>query len=104
MSILERLSSVRGDRDNVADVALAEDIVKTKNRKAVAELVGHLGDKDKRIVSDCIKTLYEIGERDPKMIANYVDDFATLLASKPQRLVWGAVTALDAATSADPDA
>jgi hypothetical protein len=104
MSVLERLSSMRGERDNVADVALAEEIVLAKNKKAVAELAGHLGDKNKRLVSDCLKTLYEVGEREPKMIAAYVDEFAALLASKTQRHVWGAATALNMAASANPEA
>jgi hypothetical protein len=104
MTILERLSSMRGERDNVADVALAEDIVKTRNKKAIEELVEHLQDKNKRLTSDCIKTLYEIGEREPKMIAEYVEDFAALLTSKTQRHVWGAVTALNMAASANPEA
>jgi hypothetical protein len=103
MSVLERLSSVRGERDNVADIALAEDIVKTRNKKAIDELVEHLQDKSKRLAGDCIKTLYEVGERDPKLIADYVDEFAALLTNKTQRLVWGAVTALDAAATANPE-
>jgi hypothetical protein len=103
MSILERLSSVRGERDNVADIALAEDIVKTRNKKAIEELVAHLGDKNKRLAGGCIKTLYEVGEREPKLISDYVDEFAALLTNKNQRLVWGAVTALDMAASANPE-
>lgn len=100
---MERLSSMRGERDNVSDIALAEEIVKTRNTKAIAELVAHLGDKNKRVASDCIKTLYEVGEREPKLIADYVGEFAALLSSKTQRLVWGAMCALDGCASAAPD-
>jgi len=69
MNVIDRLSSSLGDRDNVANIALAEDIVRSKDVNAIRELVEHLQDKDKRLSSDCIKTLYEIGERESKLIA-----------------------------------
>jgi hypothetical protein len=103
MTVVERLSSVRGERDNVADIALAEDIVRTKDTAAICELVEHLGAKNARLQGDCIKTLYEVGEREPKLIGKYTDEFALLLTSKNQRLVWGAVTALDACADANPE-
>jgi hypothetical protein len=102
MSILERLSSALGERTNSANVALAEDIVRTRNKLAIEELITHLNDKHERVSSDCLKTLYEIGEREPKLIADHVDEFATLLTSKKQRAVWGAITALDMAATANP--
>ncbi|MDP4198042.1 MAG: hypothetical protein Q8922_01275 [Bacteroidota bacterium] len=103
MNVIERLSSSRGERDNAADIALAEDITLTRDVKAVRELVEHLADKNKRLASDCIKTLYEIGEREPKLIAEYTDEFATLLTSKHQRLVWGGMCALDCCASVKPE-
>jgi len=103
MSVIERLSSVRGERDNISDIALAEDIVRTKDTAAIRELVENLHAKNARLQGDCIKTLYEAGDREPKLIGKYTDEFASLLTSKNQRLVWGAVTALDACTSANPE-
>ncbi len=103
MSILDRLSSIRGERDNAADIALAEDIARTKNKAAIKELVEHIGDKNRRLQSDCIKTLYEVGERLPELIAPYTDEFAGLLTSKNQRLVWGAMCALDGCASVKPE-
>jgi hypothetical protein len=99
--IIDRLSSSQGDSDNGANIALAEDIVRARDAHAVRELVEHLHDKNKRLQSDCIKTLYEIGEREPKLIAGYVDEFAVLLLSKNQRLVWGAMCSLDGCASAN---
>ena len=49
-----------------------------------------------------IKVLYEIGEREPKLIAKYVDTFIKLLKSKNNRLVWGAMIALSKITSIKP--
>jgi hypothetical protein len=103
VSVVERLSSVRGERDNIADIALAEDIVRTKDTTAIRELVEHLHEKNARLQGDCIKTLYEVGEREPKLIGKYADEFASLLTSKNQRLVWGAVTALDACAGANSE-
>jgi hypothetical protein len=104
MSAIQRLSSSLGDSDNAANIALAEDIIYTQDFAAICELVEHLHDKNKRRQSDCIKTLYEIGEREPKLIAEYADEFAGLLTSKNQRLVWGAMCALDDCASWNPKA
>jgi len=104
MTVIQHLSSSRRQTDNSANIALAEDIVRSQDKKALNELVEHLHDKNKHIQSDCIKTLYEIGEREPKLIADYVDEFAALLASKNQRLVWGAMCALDGCVSANAKA
>src|SRR5262249_38187922 len=69
---------------------------------AVGELVANLHNKSKAIQSDCIKVLYEVGERDAALIAGYCDEFAGLLCSPNQRIVWGAITALDAIAAANP--
>ncbi len=70
--------------------------------KPVQELVENLvnpnAQKDKNIQSDCIKVLYEIGERKPALIGSYTKEFIELLESNNNRLVWGAMTALDAVT------
>ena len=104
MNILDRLSSVRGERDNLADIALAEELAASKDLRAIRELVDHLTDRKRRLQSDCIKTLYELGEREPALIAPYVDDFAAQLTSKNPRMIWGAMCALNAATTAEPGA
>jgi hypothetical protein len=49
-----------------------------------------------------VKVLYEIGERNPKQIAGYYKEFGNLLESKNNRLVWGAMTALDAIAIEEP--
>ena len=61
---------------------------------AIRELVEHLHNKEKRVQSDCIKVLSEIGYLKPALIAEYVDDFLPLLTSRNNRLVWGAMIAL----------
>ena len=46
------------------------------------------------MANDCVKVLYEIGQRNPDLIADYVDDFITGLSSKNNRIVWGCMCAL----------
>jgi hypothetical protein len=99
---LDRLSTSLGRRDEVPNQELASEIVSSRDAKAVKELVGNLSNKDQKIASDCIKVLYEIGERNPRMIMGYVKEFGVVLGSKNNRLVWGGMTALDAVAQVNP--
>jgi len=98
MSVLEELATALGRRDEVPNQELARRIVRQRNAAAVKELVDNLANKDKAIQSDCIKVLYEIGEANPDLIAKYYQAFSKLLESKSNRLVWGAMIALDTIT------
>ena len=48
--------------------------------------------------------LYEIGEHKATLIAEYDKEFLALLENKNNRLVWGAMTALDCIASINPKA
>ena len=102
MSVLEKLATALGRRDEVPNQELAWDIVRERNAAAVQELVENLANKNKGIQNDCIKTLYEIGAAKPELIARYYKEFGRLLESKNNRLVWGAMTALDAIALTEP--
>jgi hypothetical protein len=102
MSIIEKLASSLGRKDEIPNQELAMEIIASRNVIAVKELVVHLSDQNKNIQSDCIKTLYEIGERAPELISSYVNDFIALLDSKNNRLQWGAMTALNQLTEEQP--
>jgi hypothetical protein len=104
MSVLNKLASALNRRDEVPNQELAEQLVRANDRAAVKELVENLANKDKRVQSDCIKVLYEIGYRRPALIAPYYREFGKLLDSKTNRLVWGAMTALDSITKEEPKA
>ncbi|NEU07579.1 hypothetical protein GZH53_04565 [Flavihumibacter sp. R14] len=103
MTIIEKLSSSLGRRDEVPNQELALLIAGTEDREAVRELIENLVHKDKAIQSDCMKVLYEIGERKPELISPYHETFISLLDSKNNRLVWGAMTALDSISNIHPD-
>ena len=103
MTALDKLATALNRRDEVLNLELAEQIVLHNDNAAVKELVDGLGHRDARIRSDCIKALYEIGARDPSLIAGYLGIFADLLDSRNNRMVWGAMTALDHIAVADPE-
>jgi hypothetical protein len=103
VSVIDKLSTSLSRSDEGPNVILAQRIAERGDRKAVRELVGNLSNKDRGIQADCIKVLYEVGERRPALIAGYSEEFGNLLASKNNRLVWGAMTALDTITSEAPD-
>ena len=102
MTIIDKLSTSLGRRDEVPNQELARQIAADSDKNAVKELFEHLHNKNKGIQSDCIKVLYEIGECKPGLISQYLDTFLNLLQSKNNRLVWGAMTALAGITAFDP--
>ena len=94
MSVINKLSSVQGIKSDGPNIELAEKIVKKNGREGILELVENLDNKDKRIQSNCIKVLYEIGYRKPELISDHVETFLKLIKSKNNRLVWGSMIAL----------
>jgi HEAT repeat protein len=96
MSVLPQLASALNRSDEVPNQILAQAIADTRNKDAVRELVANLKNPDKAIQSDCIKVLYEVGERQPDLIGDYVDEFVSLLHNRNNRLIWGGMTALGA--------
>ena len=102
MTVLNQLSSALGQRDEKPNQELAAKIASKKDHSAVQELVDNLNNSSKAIQSDCIKVLYEVGEQAPDLIQQYDRAFLQLLNSKNNRLVWGAMTALDTISSINP--
>ncbi|MBN2357419.1 hypothetical protein JXO59_14995 [candidate division KSB1 bacterium] len=94
MSVLNQIAHFQGRRDDVPNQNLARQLAAQKDRAGIAEIAGHLWDRDKNIQSDCAKVLYEIGYIDPGLIADYGPDFLKLIQSKNNRLVWGGMIAL----------
>jgi hypothetical protein len=101
MSVLDKLASALGRNDEKPNVALAEALTTRADRKAISELAEALTKGSRAVQNDAIKVLYEIGERKPALIAPHVEVFFDLLASKNNRLVWGALSALDAVASVE---
>lgn len=57
MSVLHKLASTLGRRDEVPNQKLAREILRAKDKGAVKELVENLANKDKRIQSDSVTVL-----------------------------------------------
>lgn len=95
MSVITKLASSQGLNDESANIALATEIAEGNDKKAVAELITLLQHKSKHIQSDAIKVLYETGALAPKLLVPHTSVFVSLLSSTNNRLVWGAMTALD---------
>ena len=104
VSVLNRLASSLGRRDEVPNQELARDLAAKRDKAGIREIAENLWNKDKNIQADCIKVLYEIGYIEPKLIAEYAEDFAKLLKSRNNRLVWGGMTVLAEVARANPDA
>jgi hypothetical protein len=102
MSVLNRLASSLGRRDEVPNQELARDLAAKKDQAGIRKLVENLWNKDKSIQADCIKVLYEVGYIEPKLISDYAEDFVRLLRSQNNRLVWGGMTALAEVAKANP--
>lgn len=100
---IERIAYHLGRNDEAPNKALAADLLDRRDTSGIAEIAAGLRDPTPLIAGDCLKVLYEIGERDPGLIAAYVDDFIALLGSKHLRLVWGTMTALAAIAPLVPD-
>jgi|SRR6185503_5228632 len=104
MSVIDKLAHSLGRRDEVPNQELARDLAEKKDQKGIREVAENLWNTDKNIQADCIKVLYEVGYIEPKLIADYAEDFVKLLKSKNNRLVWGGMTALAEVAKANPDA
>jgi len=103
MSVIDKLATSLGRRDDVPNQELAKVLAEKKDKKGIEELVENLNNKDNKIQSDCIKVLYEIGYLNPGLIAGYADVFISLLRSKNNRLVWGSMIALSTIAEVRPD-
>ena len=102
MSVIDKLASSLKRRDEIPNQELANHIVEKNDKSGLKGLVANLWNKNKDIQNDCIKVLYEIGERKPALIAEYAKDFIALLDNKNNRLQWGAMTAINAITLQNP--
>jgi hypothetical protein len=103
MKAIDFIAANLKKRDEKANEQLALEIIKGTHHDWIKELVDNLSNKDKNIQSDCIKVLYEIGENgSPHLIAPYLNDFGNLLNSKNNRLIWGAMIAIDMIASVNP--
>ena len=92
--MLEKLACKLGRNDEAPNIELAEELCRNNDTAGIKEIVDGLMGADKAVANDCIKVLYEIGERKSGLIAGYADEFLSRMRSKNNRLAWGSMVAL----------
>jgi len=102
MNVLEKLASASGKREQDLNMALAQEIARSEDTKAIENLIAGLANKSKAIRHDCIKVLYEIAEAAPSLLKSQTAYFIELLQHKDNRMQWGAMTALSAMVAETP--
>jgi hypothetical protein len=103
MPVLDRIAYFQQRRDEVPNQELAHDLAERRDHAGIREIAENLANGNPQIQSDCLKVLYEIGYRDPKLIAAYAPSFVDLLSSRNNRLVWGSMIALSTIAVIAPD-
>lgn len=101
--MIEKLACSLGRNDEVPNIELAVCLCNSSDKKGIAEIVDGFNGNDKAVANDCIKVLYEIGERNPELIADYTNSFISHLLSKNNRLAWGSMMALAMIADIRPD-
>ena len=100
--MLNQIASALNRNDEAPNMELAEKLANSQDGNGISEIVSGLT-MNKATANDCIKVLYEIGERNPLLIVPYVGEILNLLEAKNNRLVWGAMTALAQITTLCPE-
>ncbi|HUS02911.1 MAG TPA: hypothetical protein VMY77_14335 [Chitinophagaceae bacterium] len=102
MNVIDKLASSLNRRDEVPNQNLARELADKNNTAAIREILKNLTNKNKNIQSDCIKVLYEIAVLKPRLVSEYLNVFLTLIENPNNRLVWGAMMAIDHITLQKP--
>ena len=102
MNPAEHLSSALGRRDQAPNRALAEKIATSNDRSAVADLLDLVAGGKAAEKNDAIAVVYEAGRINPALIVPHREALLDLLVSKNNRVLWGALTALDIICDVDP--
>jgi len=102
--MLELLACRLTRNDETPNVGLAQKLCDSNNKQGIQEIINGLKSEEQAVANDCIKVLYEIGQRKPELIANYVDNFITALSDKNNRIIWGSMRALAHIAPLKPEA
>jgi hypothetical protein len=102
MSVLGRLAGALGRRDEAPNVALAQELAASGDRAGIALLADALANGPRPVRGDAIKALYELGALRPDLLRPHAGALIAALDSFDNRLVWGAMTGLDALAAAYP--
>ena len=95
MPIQDQLAYSLGRKDQAPNKSLAKKIADSEDELRLSELIQFFDSKPhKELQKDCSLTLAWIAERNPKMIAPYVDYLMDKLNDPINRVIWGSMIAL----------
>jgi len=101
--MIEKLACKSGRNDEALNIELAEELCRNNDATGIKEIIDGFTGSDRAVASDCIKVLYEIGERKPELVAGYASEFISYLHAKNNRLAWGSMTALSKIAELSPE-
>lgn len=94
MSVLSRLAGAQGRKDEEPNKELARDLVEKKDVGGIQEVVENLTNADRRVQTDCLSVLEQIGLLNPELIEGCVAGILALVFHKDNRIVWAAMIVL----------
>ena len=101
--MIELLACQLGRNDEIPNIELATMLCNSGDKDGIREIADGLKSDDQAIANDCVKVLYEIGQRKPELIADFAGYFITVLSSKNNRIVWGSMMALSFVAPIKPE-
>ena len=104
MSVLSRLASALGRRDEEPNKELGRQLVAGRDVEGIREVADNLWHEDKRIRADCLSVMEQVGLLEPELTEDYVVDFLDLISSRDNRLVWAAMINLALIAERQPQA
>ena len=104
LALIELLACKLGRNDETPNIELAEKLCNSMDKDGIREIAEGLKSKELSVANDCVKVLYEVGYREPALIADFADDFIAALLDNNNRIVWGSMTALACLTPVKPEA
>jgi len=100
-SIIERLSSRRGERREGANMAAAEECI--LNPSLLDEIAAGLSSEDARLAGDCAEVLTMTAKTRPELVATHAEAAAAARTHKAGRVRWEAAHCLALVAQLRPD-
>ena len=91
MSVLSKLASALDRKDQEPNKDLGRELVEKRDIDGIRVVAENLWNKDRRVQTDCLSVLEQIGWLEPELIEDYVSEFIQMIFSKDNRLVWAAM-------------
>lgn len=101
MSVLERLSSVAGDRSEGSNKAVACEAL--ERPEMLDEVAVGLEWDDRKLVADCAEVFTEVAKENPSLVVPYVARIVPLISHKYTRVRWESTHALALVASLVPE-